>query len=105
MHTLKAKGPATLSQVEGLGDKVSALQGQLAKLEGDDLLAVLESATMCSSLAAVLSRPYSATEPDEAALPVAASSESAGPTISLNGSSTAIAAPAEAQPPLLLGAP
>ena len=84
-----------------MAGRVAALQGQLAKLEGDDLLAVLESATLCTSLAAVLSQPRSATPP-EVSPAAAASAGSCRPAAPGAASSTA---PAETQAPLLLGAP
>lgn len=90
-------------QAEGLAGRVAALQGQLAKLEGDDLLAVLESASLCTSLAAVLSQPLCAGPPSVSPA-AAASAGSCRPAAPGAASSTA-PAEAQAQAPLLLGAP
>ena len=97
------------AQAKGLAAGVAALQGQLAKLEGDDLLAVQESAALCTSLAALLARPPPSWAPPSVApgsSPGAGTAQSPGLAGGgQHGSSTGSGAPAEAQPPLLLGAP
>ena len=98
------------AQAEGFPDKVKALHNQLSGLEGDDLLAVLESATLATSLATVLSQPRSETRvipPDAPGGEGSPRRDARGNVVGGVGSnsiSTALV-PQPQQSALLLGAP
>ena len=82
-------------------DRVNGLQGQRAKLEGDDLLAVLESANLCTSLAAILSQPCSSYHTEA----TADARDEAATVQDSKQAEVVVSAPVAKEPTFLLGAP
>lgn len=101
LFTVEPERVHFLFEAEGLVDRVNGLQGQRAKLEGDDLLAVLESANLCTSLAAILSQPRSSYHTED----TADARDEAATVQDSKQAEVVVSAPVAKEPTFLLGAP